>query len=84
MQSTFRTTLLASAAALLAALGGIGAAQAGGHEPINSLLLSGLRDEPASYDSGETVQTIARAAKAASRMLDEIDDDDDDDEDLDE
>ncbi len=52
MPSAFRTTLLTSAAALLA-LGAAGTAQAGGlrHDHFNSFLLGGFKDDAATQDA---------------------------------
>ena len=81
MQSTLKTTLLATAAVLFAALGGAQAAQAGGHGHFGSYLLEGLHDDGETYTSdcgcdGDTEDTVSAAAAAASELLG-LDDDDD-------
>jgi len=86
MQSNLKITLLASAAVLVAALGGAQAAQAGGygHGHFGSYLLEGLHDDDETYTSdcdcyGDAEDTVAAAAAAAAASevlgLDDGDDD---------
>jgi len=86
MQSNLKITLVATAAVLVAALGGAQAAQAGGygHGHFGSYLLEGLNDDDETYTSdcdcdGDAVDTVtaAAAAAAASEVLG-LDDGDDD------
>jgi hypothetical protein len=84
MQSTLKTTILATAAVLVAALSGAQAAQAGGHgyRHFSTYLLEGLHDDEETYASdcgcdGDTEDTVSAAAEAASELLG-LDDGDDD------
>ena len=84
MQSTFKTTLFATAAVLVVALGGAQGAQAGGygHGHFGSYLLDGLNDDDETYTSdcacdSDDEDTVSAAAAAASAVLG-LDGDDDD------
>jgi len=84
MTSTLKTFLLASAAALVVALGGAAAAQAGdyGHSNFNSYLLGALSDDDDTYvasDSNPIADAVEAAATAAAvdTLLGAVDGDDD-------
>lgn len=86
MNSTFKTFLLAGAGALVVALGGAAAAQAGGYGPskFNSFLLGGLSgdDDDDTYvasDSNPIADAVEAAATAAAvdTLLGAVDGDDD-------
>jgi len=85
MNSTFKTFLLAGAAALVVALGGAAAAQAGDYGPskFNSYLLGGLNgDDEDTYvasDSNPIADAVKAAATAAAvdTLLDAVEGEDD-------
>jgi hypothetical protein len=83
MQSTLKTTLFATAAVLVAALGGAPAAQAGGygHGHFGSYLLEGLHDDDETYTTGcdcygDAEDTVSAAAAAAASEILGLGDDD--------
>ena len=85
MTSTFKTILLAGTAALVVALGGAAAAQAGGygHSNFNSYLLGGLSDDDDDTYVASDSNPIADAVEAATTeaavdtLLGAVDGDDD-------